>query len=447
MFQQLKALVAKSPLAMMVADEGAQLRVTITQKKAGKGGVPLSLSIIATPEELDRDLPGAITAAANEVAKPTPVADQVKAQVDAARQPAEKGKKKKGAKSAKTAKTKPLRQATKPKHKAKASAKLRLPGKPRKAAAATPAARTVKLMSNKKDGVKHHANRPDKAACIADYLDSCPKVGDTIKREDFLKKKGGTGRRFERLWDMSWQKFVKAAEAARGKKPAAPASAPAAPKDSKPPAQSSAKRKPAVAATPGDRVRAREEQGERRAAALLKRGTETQLSMLPDTWPFPTTPKDVTDKRAKDDTRKGYDIYNEKGTFLFRRLARPELDDELGMPNEPLSLRVFAIDGCRVMVKSALPPAQSSAAPQASPNSAASAEAERPAAAAEDEVERVDTSKPHPPRVVRHKTKGHLVAGGFTKHVQVGEILNLGGRHWTVASMNEQHINVEEAST
>jgi len=227
MFQQLKPLVAQSPLAMQVAGEGDQLRVTLQQKRAGKARAPLSLSILGTAEELDRDLPAAIAAAAAELTKPAPVAAQVKTQVDAARASANESakknqpkpaKKKKPARPvkarpAKPAKAPPLKQAAKPKHKAKPAARVKLPGKKN-----TPKAphhpSPITHHSPSKAGVKHHASKPDQAACIADYKAMQAKHGARLNRELFIDK-SATGRRFERLWGMSWRKFIEAAEGSR----------------------------------------------------------------------------------------------------------------------------------------------------------------------------------------------------------------------------------------
>jgi PRTRC genetic system protein E len=214
MFVQLKPLVSKSPIAMQVVGEGDQLRVTIQQKRSGKTGVPLSLSIVGTPEELDRELPASIATAAGELAKPAPIADQVKAQVQAAASAAAdggrrkaKGGKKTSAKTTKRPKTKPLKQAKTPKHKAKAGTKVRLPGKKKTASPLTPhPSRTPSP-----DGVKHHASKPGRDACIADYKAMKEKHGDKLNREFFIEK-SETGRRFERLWGMSWNKFKQEAE-------------------------------------------------------------------------------------------------------------------------------------------------------------------------------------------------------------------------------------------
>jgi len=423
MFQQLKPLVAKSPIAMNVVAEGDLLRVTIAQKTSRRG-TPLNISVLASAEDLDRDLPGEIDKAANQTHTPAPIAEQVRAQVTAApaakpkkAAPAAKpAKKAKLAKAPKTSRPKPLKQAKAPKIAPKH--KIRLPGTGKKKAA--PHASRPAPHAPSSDGVKHHASKPGKEQCIADYHAMKAKHGDKVNRQFFIDN-SKTGRRFERLWGMSWEKFVAAAEGFKraGGKPTvseynqryatkvkADAPAPAAPRSAK----------PAAPAKPNP-----------------------QLTMLPENWPFPTTPKDVELGKNKDDTSDGHDVYDEKGNYLSSIVGQPELGETLQLAGRPHVLKVFAIDGCRVMVKAATPPAvpekRTTEAPTASVASA-------PAEVADPVNETVDTSKPHPPRVIKEKG-GKLIAGGFTAHVKAGELLEIGGGKWTVSDFNERHIIVE----
>lgn len=198
MFKELQPLAEKSPIAMIISAEGDDLRVIVTQKKAGSGR-PLSLSILARPEELDTDLPGAIATASGELAKPAPVADQVKTQVDAARASAKTPPRQSPAKP-KAAKPKPAKRSPAPKPaKAKKTIKVK-PAAPKKAVAA----------AGKKEP-KLRASRPGAEACIADYLKLKPQYGDKLTRELFMEK-AETGRRFERVFG-NWSKFVEAAAA------------------------------------------------------------------------------------------------------------------------------------------------------------------------------------------------------------------------------------------
>jgi len=349
MFQQLKPLVAKSPIAMNVVAEGDLLRVTIAQKTS-KRGTPLNISVLASAEDLDRDLPGEIDKAARYVPAPAPIAEQVKAQVIAApgakpkqaAPAARSAKKAKPAKAPRVSKPKPLKRAKAPK--IAPQHKIRLPGTKR-AAKPSPHASRLTPHAPSDDGVKHHASKPDKAQCIADYKQLKAALGEKLNRETFIKK-AVTGRRFERLWGMSWQKFVAEAE---GSKIKANAPAAAAPRPA---------RKPVAA--PAD----------------------PQLPLLPGTWPFPesktssATPPAVPEKRTTETASGG----------------------------------------------------------------AASA----PAAVADLVDETLDTSKPHPPRVVKEKT-GKLIAGGYTEHVMTGQQLVIGAGRWTVVDYNDRYVIVEES--
>jgi len=161
--------------------------------------------------------------------------------------------------------------------------------------------------------------------------------------------------------------------------------------------------------------------------------------MLPENWPFPTTPKDVELGKSKDDTGDGHDVYDEKGNYLSSIVGEPELGETLQLSGRPHVFKIFAIDGCRVMVKAATPPA----VPEKRTTGAAiTGAALAPAAVADPVNETVDTSKPHPPRVVKEKD-GKLIAGGFTQHVKPGQELDLAGRKWIVTEANERYVIVE----
>ncbi len=93
MFKELYALTERGPVLMLAAREGERLRVNLHRKQdEDEKAAPLSISILATPEELDAELPLALAEgfAMNESpAKAPSVSEQVKAQVAAAA-PAEK---------------------------------------------------------------------------------------------------------------------------------------------------------------------------------------------------------------------------------------------------------------------------------------------------------------------------------------------------------------------
>lgn len=80
MFTALYPLAKLSPIAMCLTQEGEKLRVVIQQKETKKG-TPLSLSVVATPEELDDELAASIAAAAGADLDTQAVAEQVKAQL------------------------------------------------------------------------------------------------------------------------------------------------------------------------------------------------------------------------------------------------------------------------------------------------------------------------------------------------------------------------------
>jgi PRTRC genetic system protein E len=88
MFKELFALTERAPVLLLLARDGDKLRVNLTRKgDKDEKEVPLSLSILATPEELDAELPLALAegfALEDASKKVVSVADQVKGQVDAA---------------------------------------------------------------------------------------------------------------------------------------------------------------------------------------------------------------------------------------------------------------------------------------------------------------------------------------------------------------------------
>lgn len=190
MFKALHELARSSPITLLIATEATtSLRVTVAQKSTSKG-VPLSISVVGTPEELDAELPGAIAAAAEDLKRPAPVAEQVRSQVDAAKAAAPKPKPAK-----KAAPAKPARK-TKPAAKKKPTAKPKPAARPKpKPKALAPA--------------KLRASRPGAEACIADYVALYSQLGANMNRETFMEK-ATTGRRFERVFG-NWTKFVEAA--------------------------------------------------------------------------------------------------------------------------------------------------------------------------------------------------------------------------------------------
>ena len=270
MFKELQPIAEKSPLAMMISAEGSQLRVVITQKKSGAAGAPLSLSILATPEELDADLPASIAAAAGELAKPAPVAEQVKTQVDTALASAKPPRK--STPKPKAAKAKPVKKTATPK-----------PAKAKKTIKVKPTAPKHAAPALGKKPPKLRASRPTGDACITDYHVLHAKHGDKLTREMFMKK-AATGRRFERVFG-NWNKFVAAALAKGTQWP---------PGDDK--------TKPLELELPGTT-----------SASEAKALAAATLRTLPGTWPFPTTPKDAELGESKEYSGDGWDVYDREG--------------------------------------------------------------------------------------------------------------------------------------
>jgi PRTRC genetic system protein E len=131
MFKELFPIVERAPLMLMITKDGERLRVHITQKKDDKDDfTPLNLAIAATPEELDAELPMAIAEGAAMLSeeKPKSIADQVKGQVEQAKDAAEEGDKKPS--KAKKAAPAPKRKVAAPKK--PAASKAVKPPKPAK---------------------------------------------------------------------------------------------------------------------------------------------------------------------------------------------------------------------------------------------------------------------------------------------------------------------------
>jgi len=310
MFKELQPLAEKSPLAMMISAEGDQLRVVITQKKAGAAGTPLSLSILGTPEELDTDLPASIAAASGVLAKPAPVAEQVKTQVDTALASAKPPRK--STPSPKAAKPKPVK-----KH---AAAK---PPKVNKIIRVKPAAPKHAAPAAGKKPSKLRASRPNGDACVADYHVLHAKHGDRLTREMFMKE-ADTGRRFERVFG-NWNKFVAAALAKGTQGP---------PGDDK--------TKPLELELPGTT-----------SASEAKALATATLRTLPDTWPFPTTSKDVELSESKEHTGDGWDVYDRDGNYLSSITTHPEVGKTIQLAGRFPAEEVVSIDGRRVITKPA----------------------------------------------------------------------------------------------
>ncbi len=127
MFKELFALAERAPVLLLCSREADKLRVNLMRKQdKDEKAVPLSISILATPEELDAELPLALSEGLAMTEAPTKapsVADQVKAQVEASTvEPVVKkmtaAKPPRAAKPARTTKPKAVKPATAPKRSA-----------------------------------------------------------------------------------------------------------------------------------------------------------------------------------------------------------------------------------------------------------------------------------------------------------------------------------------
>lgn len=198
MFQALYPLAQASPILMLATVEGEKLRVTVTQKETKKG-TPLSLSVLASPAELDAELPAAITSACGELATNAPIADQMRAQVEQLKESTAARQKKAVARKKSAPKPAPKKAAPKPAKKAAPAPKPR-PKTP------TPKARAPQ----KKPAVTNgNTARHSREACLEDLATLYKKHGAALTRETFLRE-GATGRSFERHFG-GWQKFVASA--------------------------------------------------------------------------------------------------------------------------------------------------------------------------------------------------------------------------------------------
>lgn len=195
MFKELYPLAKDAPIAMMITAEGDNLRVMVQQKD--DSDTPLSIAVLATPEELDAELPAAIKQAVGTPESKTSVADQVAKQLAQTAANVRKPAKKKA--------------ATKPPAPTKSAATARpvAKGKP---AATKPAVEA----------------KPNKDDCLDDLATMQAKHGDKLKRDLFMKE-SATGRRFENLFG-NWGKFLEAGKrrAAKLAKASPPPGAPAA---------------------------------------------------------------------------------------------------------------------------------------------------------------------------------------------------------------------------
>ncbi len=247
MFKTLAPFAADAPVTIIISPSGDRLHAFITQNKE-KTDNALDLSLIATAEELDTQLPLAI---AEHLARPDKsVAEQVKDQVDAQQESADtKATTKKPAKksAAKPAAKKPAaKKPTPQKSKPAAPSKPKTPAKPRPAktsakptkaerkatrsaaaaaiktpvqtpileplikkpvapaeAGAQPTPTTDRLKASLDRAVDAQADK--RAACLTDLRNAIALHGEKVTRRQFAEL-SNTGRSFERLFG-SWENF------------------------------------------------------------------------------------------------------------------------------------------------------------------------------------------------------------------------------------------------
>lgn len=158
MFKELFALTERAPVMLLLTREDGKLRVNLTRKqdKNEKDG-PISISILAAPDELDNELPLALAEglAIKDVAAPS-VADQVRSQVSSAGEK-DDATPKATAKRKRAAKTKPPKAPKKAKpapakKKPTPTPKPAPAPKPKKPAKGTPLAPSPELRAVAGDG-------------------------------------------------------------------------------------------------------------------------------------------------------------------------------------------------------------------------------------------------------------------------------------------------------
>lgn len=315
MFKELYPLAQSAPIALLIAAEGDELRVTVQQKETKKGK-PLQLSILATPTELDENLPASIADAVEAVFAKVPVADQVKGQVARAAGPKEKGK-----------------ASPTPKKTPAATAKKKNAAKPIKPTTAKPAAAET-------------GKRPTKDDCIAE-LQALYKIhGNALNREKFLELATKTGRTFERLFG-GWHKFVAAAGLQSTEQdPAAPA------RDDKTAELFSE----AHAEITGD--------GSGTAlpplpdSAYPETACAISTTKVPDTWPFPARPEGEEQQApspAAPPAPRMRSVELEDGTKICSEIREPGIGEELHAGGRTYIVRTVGLDV--ILVEPKDPPA------------------------------------------------------------------------------------------
>ncbi len=344
MFRDLYAVARHTPLTLVITPRGEQLSVIVMPKPSGDAAdnpaLAQPISAIGTPEELEADLPAAIRRYAEKVNALRTAIDLPIEALDEAQAKAQK----KAAKPAAAPKpaAKPTPQPKAAKRQAKATPKPKQHRTP-----AASAAKKVKLpraAGARPPAPLHRANKPDKAACVADYHALVARAGHAPTRREFIKM-SQTGRRYEKLW-KNWEEFL--AETVASQSDPANASAPRAPEQAAPKAEagpSPSAVSTEIAATepvPSYEQLASDLEGTEYSparAALAQTAADlpgpqqksaTQVALDPgDPWPFPID--------------KPRDVYTEAGEYLSSITTAPHVGDPISLIGRP-PLRVTAIE-------------------------------------------------------------------------------------------------------
>lgn len=249
-FRSLHAVARHTPLHIIVAPNGEQLRLIVTPKPSGDAADNPALAkpftATGTPEELDAELPEVLrryTESVNDLRArldlPLDELDAAKAKVAKKEdKKAERERQKKeeeerrsaaakkaaetraanaaAAKEEKERKARERAEAKAAKKAGKVGAGIQVPGqtapagKPDPLEWPFPTGSRVDGVSAPAEEGNHRADLPGKPECLRDYANLARVHGDKLTRRLFIKK-AKTSRRYEKLW-ANWEKFVKDAK-------------------------------------------------------------------------------------------------------------------------------------------------------------------------------------------------------------------------------------------
>lgn len=196
LFTSIAPALKNGQIMIMVTAEKEALRVNVTQK-VEDGETPLSIAVVATPAELDTELPAAIVKAGEHAPALKSVTEQVAEQMAAAKADAPAGK---------------AAPATKPKKAAR-------PAKPAKPARVKPAKKKIAPPAAKKPAAKKAAAAPRQRftneQMLGEYVRLSKALGVTLTMDIYVKTAmvngEKVGRSFERAFG-GWKKFAAAGE-------------------------------------------------------------------------------------------------------------------------------------------------------------------------------------------------------------------------------------------